>query len=132
MKKLLFFLIVICIPLSSYAENCDEMFADIIRNNQNSILPKICHDAIAGNASSQTLFGLWYETQKNYPKAVKWYTKAAEQGQVGSYLVLGALHSQVETGVQDLDLAKKYLKLSCENDQPIGCNMLKEIDEKKL
>jgi TPR repeat protein len=45
--------------------------------------------ANAGDADAQWSLGLFYETQKDYAKAVHWYRKAAEQGVASARCVLG-------------------------------------------
>jgi uncharacterized protein len=69
-----------------------------------------------GNARSQAVLGLMYETGRGVPQsyenAVAWYRRAAEQGEPTAQYRLGLLYDKGQGIPQDEILAHKWLNLA--------------------
>jgi len=64
-----------------------------------TLLDAIRSEAAQGDRRSQRELGVHYLKEKRSADGVKWIEKAAEQGELGSQLLLGMLHMQGVIGV---------------------------------
>ena len=74
-------------------------------------------DAEHGDASAQLFLGYIFSEARNYKEAVKWYTKAAEQGHVDAITMLGVIYYGGEGVAQDYKEAVKWYTKAAEQGQ---------------
>jgi TPR repeat protein len=72
--------------------------------------------AVAGYAKAQAMLGFMYATGRgvpqNYPVAIRWYCRAAEQGNPAAQYLLGLAYDKGQGVQQDEVLAHKWLILA--------------------
>ena len=67
--------------------------------------------------------------KQDYFKAVEWYQKAAEQGEVHAQYNLGNMYDNGQGVKQDYAKAKEYFGLACDNKDQDGCDMYKKLNQ---
>lgn len=93
-------------------------------------------DAEKGNAQDQVYVGIWYlsGTMEGYAKdpveAIKWFRKAAEQGNAQGQNMLGQLYAKGEGVEKDLTTAVEWLQKSAAQGEPHACLSLGYAYEK--
>lgn len=76
---------------------------------------------------TQYALGLLYYDEKNYEKAIYWYERAAENENVAAQSALASLYFQGRDIPKDLQKAKKFYKMACENESQISCDILERL-----
>jgi TPR repeat protein len=89
------------------------------RNNQTINLSHLKEDAYSGDRRSQLLLGSLYEdgkqgVRKNFPKAAKWYRKAANQGYPQAQYNLGLLYEEGKGMTKNYHQATRWYKRAAE------------------
>ncbi|POY46151.1 tetratricopeptide repeat protein, partial [Avibacterium paragallinarum] len=64
-------------------------------------------------------------------QAVKWYQKAAEQGDASAQNNLGIMYRLGKGVKQDDNLAKMWAGKACENGEQNGCDVYRMLNEGK-
>ena len=89
-----------------------------------------------GYAEAQYALGVMYfqgeGVKQDYAKAVKWYTKAAEQGNVGAQTILGAFYEGkyfINVVERDLSKAKEWFRKACDNGGQDACDALRKLEK---
>jgi hypothetical protein len=84
---------------------------------------ELVQKALKGDATSQFLVGLGYEMTgeaANLEEAIKWYRKAADQGQPEAQNALGFLHQWGRGVPQDFSEAVRWYRKSADQGDPNG------------
>ena len=66
--------------------------------------------------------------RQDYTKAVQWYRKAAEQGNVEAQHNLGAVYVNGQGVHQDHKIAKEWYKKACDNGLQQSCDAYRTLD----
>jgi hypothetical protein len=84
-----------------------------------------------GHIPAQVNLAMLYETQKNYSKAIKWYTKAAKQGDAGIQTILAIKYHINEVFQNYSEACKWYTKAANQGnaDAQFGLAVLYDIGE---
>ena len=77
-------------------------------------IPTLKEKAEGGDAEAQSMLGFEYETKQDLKEAVKWYRKAAEQGDVDAQLALGDMYSDGRGVEKDFKGAAKWYRKAAE------------------
>ncbi|MGX3013232.1 tetratricopeptide repeat protein, partial [Ursidibacter sp. B-7004-1] len=64
-------------------------------------------------------------------QAVKWFQKAAEQGNAKAQFLLGASYGLGKGVPQDMVKAKMWFGRACDNGSQDGCDMYRQLNEGK-
>ncbi|MDO9794827.1 tetratricopeptide repeat protein, partial [Glaesserella parasuis] len=67
--------------------------------------------------------------RQNYHQALKWFQKAAEQGNAQAQFNLGAMYYKGHGVRQDKSKAKYYSGLACDNGDQTGCDNYRKLSE---
>ena len=77
-----------------------------------------------GDASSQMWLGAAYEQgwfgKINFPEALKWFRRSAEQGDPDAQNSLGQMYQEGEGVIQNYSLAAKWYRMAAEHDDNLG------------
>ncbi|HBF34143.1 TPA: hypothetical protein DDW35_06230 [Candidatus Sumerlaeota bacterium] len=99
-----------------------------------SALPEIQKSATADNAEAQYQMGICYDqgygVRKDFAQAVKWYTRAAEQGHADAQCALGLCHANGKGVSSDLVKAYMWLSLSAAGNVQVGAEHCKRLEKK--
>jgi len=80
--------------------------------------------ALRGDAGSQMWLGCAYEQgwfgKTNFPEALKWFRKSAEQGDPDAQNELGQMYEDGEGVIQNYSLAAKWYRKAAEHDVDLG------------
>ena len=79
-------------------------------------ITEVMEDAFQGDAVSQLKLGLMYEQRNSFTNAVRWYRKAAEQGNADAQFKIGYLHTTGQGMPRDHDAAAKWFRLAAEQN----------------
>lgn len=87
-----------------------------------------------GNVAAQSELGVDYylgadDLEQDFAKAFYWHKKSANQGDVYSQFVIGAMYISGDGVRQDYTQAKKWLKKACDNADQDSCDLYQELNE---
>lgn len=89
---------------------------EAVKQNPEQKLAELKKEATAGDALSQTMLGLMYDTGKDVPqdpvKAAEWYQKAAVQGYAKAQFFLGRMYAIGEGVPRDVVKAVEWIQLA--------------------
>ncbi len=85
---------------------------------------------VQGDAEAQSCLGFCYETgdgvEKNYKKAIYWYTKAAKQGIAGAQFNLGVWYANGIGVNRDVNSAKLWFRKASEQGNELAQEYLEK------
>ncbi len=83
--------------------------------------------AEGGDAEAQGMLGFEYETKQDLKEAVKWYRKAAEQGDSSTQVDLGLMYYEGRGVKQDFKEAAKWFRKAAKQGEAFSQSVLGEM-----
>jgi TPR repeat protein len=91
---------------------------------QDAEVPALRAKAAAGDVAAQSALGVYYESRQDFPEAVSWYRKAADQGDAFAQNNLGAMYDIGRGVPQDYAQAVSWYRKAADQGDAYAQNNL--------